>query len=85
VRACRKYRGEESCKRVLEGKPGGKRPLKCPRHRLEDNIKMDIQVVSWGGGAMDWFDLAQDRYSWLEFVKVAKNLQGSMKCGEKPD
>jgi len=34
---------------------------------------------------MDWFDLAQDRYSWLEFVKVAKNLQGSMKCGEKPD
>ena len=50
MRACRKYRGEESCKRVLEGKPGGKRPLKCPRHRLEDNIKMDIQVVSWGGG-----------------------------------
>ena len=28
---------------VLVGKPEGKRPLGRPRHRWEDNIKMDLQ------------------------------------------
>jgi len=28
--------------RVLMGKPEGKRPLGRPRHRWEDNIKMDL-------------------------------------------
>jgi hypothetical protein len=28
--------------RVLVGKPEGKRPLGRPRHRCEDNIKMDL-------------------------------------------
>jgi hypothetical protein len=31
--------------RVLVGKPEGKRPLGRPRHRCEDNIKMDLQEV----------------------------------------
>ena len=31
--------------RVLVGKPEGKRPLERPRHRWEDNIKMDLQEV----------------------------------------
>jgi hypothetical protein len=44
---------------VLEGKPEGKRPLGRPRHRWEDNIKMDLQEV--GGGRGDWMELAQDR------------------------
>jgi hypothetical protein len=30
---------------VLVGKPEGKRPLGRPRHRLENNIKMDLQKV----------------------------------------
>ena len=38
--------------RVLMGKPEGKRPLRRPRHRKEDNIKMDLQEV--GGGCEDW-------------------------------
>jgi hypothetical protein len=29
--------------RVLVGKPEGKRPLGIPRHRWEENIKMDLQ------------------------------------------
>jgi hypothetical protein len=35
---------------VLVGKPEGKRPLRRPRHKWEDNIKMDLQEVggSWG-------------------------------------
>ena len=35
--------------RVLVGKPEGKRPLGKPRHRWEDNIKMDLQEVGCGG------------------------------------
>jgi len=34
--------------RVLVGKPEGKRPPGRPRHRWEDNIKMDLQEVGWG-------------------------------------
>jgi hypothetical protein len=43
------------------GKPEGKRPLGKPRRRWEDNIKMDLQEVVFGG--MDWIDLSQDRES----------------------
>jgi hypothetical protein len=34
--------------RFLVGKPEGKRPFGRPRHRWEDNIKMDFQDVGWG-------------------------------------
>jgi len=45
--------------RVLVGIPENKRPLGRPRHRWEDNIKMDLQEVGCEG--MDWIKLAQDR------------------------
>jgi hypothetical protein len=48
--------------RVLVGKPEGKRPLGRPRHRWEDNIKMDLQEV--GCEAKDWIDVAQVRDRW---------------------
>jgi hypothetical protein len=41
--------------RILVGKPEGKRP----RCRWEDNIKMSLREIGWGG--MDWTELAQDR------------------------
>jgi hypothetical protein len=34
--------------RDLVGKPEGSRPLERPRHRWEDNIKMDLLDVVWG-------------------------------------
>jgi len=34
--------------RVLLGKPEGRRLLGRPRHRWEDNIKMDLQEVGCG-------------------------------------
>jgi hypothetical protein len=34
--------------RVLVRRPEGRRPLGRPRHRWEDNIKMDLQEVGWG-------------------------------------
>jgi hypothetical protein len=43
--------------RVLVGKPEGRRPLGRPRHRLENNIKMDRQEVGWRG--TDWIDMPQ--------------------------
>jgi hypothetical protein len=45
--------------RVLVGKPDGKRPLGRPRHRWEDDIKIDLQEVGYGG--MEWIELAQNR------------------------
>ena len=34
--------------RKLVGKPEGKSPLGRPRHRWEDNIKMDLREIRWG-------------------------------------
>jgi hypothetical protein len=33
--------------KVLVGKPEGKRPLKRPRHRREDGIRMDLGEIGW--------------------------------------
>jgi hypothetical protein len=54
--------------RVLVGKPEGKSPLGRPRHRWEDNMKMDLQEV--GCESTEWIDLAQDRDRWQAFVKA---------------
>jgi hypothetical protein len=35
---------------VLFEKPEGKRQLGKPRHRWENNIKMDLQEIGWGCG-----------------------------------
>jgi hypothetical protein len=32
---------------ILVGKLEGRRPLRRPRHRWEDNIKMDLTEVGW--------------------------------------
>jgi hypothetical protein len=59
--------------RVLVGKPEGIRPLGRPRHRWEDNMKMDLQEVGCCGG-MDWIELAQDRDRCRALVNVVMNL-----------
>jgi hypothetical protein len=67
-------RGEErGVHRVLVGKLEGKRPLGRPRHKWEDNIKMDVQEIGGGGG--DWMELAQDRDRWRTLVSTVKNLR----------
>jgi hypothetical protein len=35
--------------RILVGRPEGMQPLGGPRHRWEDNIKMDLREVGWVG------------------------------------
>jgi hypothetical protein len=37
---------------ILVGMPEGRRPLGRPRRRWEDNIKMDLREIGFGG--VDW-------------------------------
>jgi hypothetical protein len=59
--------------RALVGKLEGRRPLGRPRRIWEDNTKMDLRKVGWGG--MDWIDLAQDRDRWRALVNAVMNLR----------
>ena len=59
--------------KVLVGKLEGKRPLGRPRHRWEDNIKMDLLGV--GRGCVDWMELAQDRDRWQALVSTVMNFR----------
>jgi hypothetical protein len=59
--------------RILLGKPEGKRPLGRLRRRWEDNIRMDLRYIRWGG--MEWINLAQDRNKWRALVNTVMNLR----------
>jgi hypothetical protein len=59
--------------RVLVGRPEGKRPLGRPRHRWEDNIKMDLREIGIGG--VNWIQLAQDWVQWWACVNTVMNLR----------
>ena len=58
-------------RKVLVGKPEGKRPLGRPRRIWEDNIKMDLHEV--GRGSDDWMELAQDRDRWRALESTVMN------------
>ena len=45
---------------VLVGKPEGKRPLGKPRHRWEDNIKMDLLKVGGVETGWSWLRIGTD-------------------------
>jgi hypothetical protein len=57
--------------KILVGKPEKKRLFGRPRHRWEDNIKMDLQKV--GAGCGDWVVLALDRDRWRALVNAVIN------------
>jgi hypothetical protein len=62
-----------SAYRILVRTPEGRRPLGRPRRRWEDNIKMELKEVGWGG--VDWIDMAQDRDRWRAVVSAVMNLR----------
>jgi hypothetical protein len=74
-RTCGTYGGEEMCIRALVGTPEGRRPLGRSRRRWEDNIKIYLREVGWGGGGIDWINLDQDRYKWRALVNTVMNLR----------
>jgi hypothetical protein len=51
-RACcthgRRRRRKEECIQGFVGKFEGNRPLGRPKHKWQDNIKMDIRRLEWG-------------------------------------
>jgi hypothetical protein len=59
--------------RLLVGKPERKRPLGRPRCRWEDNTKMDLFEIGWGG--VDCIGLAQDRDKCRALVNAVMNLR----------
>ena len=65
--------------RVLLGKPEGRRPLKWPRRRWVDNIRMDPQEVVCG--YMDWIGLPQERDRWRTHVSAVMSLRVPWNAG----
>jgi hypothetical protein len=59
--------------RVLVQKPEGNRSLGRPKHRWEDNIKMNFHAAGYGG--MHWIELAQDSNRWQAPVNSVVNFQ----------
>jgi hypothetical protein len=64
---------ERGVYRVLVGRPEGKRPLRRPRRKWEDNIKMDLRGIGIDGA--NWIRLAQDRVQSRAFVITVMNLR----------
>ena len=70
---------ERGVYRVLVGKPEGRRPLRRPRRKWMDNIRMELKEV--GCGYMEWIGLAQDRDSWRTLVSAVMNLRVPWNAG----
>ena len=71
-RTCSTYGTIQKCIQSSMGKPEGKKPLGRPRHRWEDNIKMNLREVDCVPG--DWITLAEDRAQWRAYVWAVVNL-----------
>jgi hypothetical protein len=70
---------ERSVYRNLVRKPEEKRPLRRPKRRWRNNIKMDIRDV--GCGVIGWIDMAQERDWWRALVNAVMNLRVPQNAG----
>jgi hypothetical protein len=57
----------------LVGKPERRRVLRRLKRRWEDNIKMDLREIKWGG--VDWVYLVQDKDQWPALVNMEMNFR----------
>jgi len=57
--------------RVLVRRPERKINLGRPRHREDNNVKMDLQEVCWR--SMEWIYLAQNRDKWRALLNAVLN------------
>ena len=58
---------------MFTDKPTRKSPLGRPRHRSDDNIKIDfIEIVA---NTRNWIDLLQDRDYWKNLQNAALSFQ----------
>jgi hypothetical protein len=58
-RACSTHRVDEKLIQFFVGRPEGRRTHGSPRHRWEDNIKMDLNGIR--SEVVDWLHVTQDR------------------------
>ena len=54
-------------------KPTGRRLLRRPRQRREDNIIMNLKEIDVN--VRSWFDSSRDRGPWKYFVNEALNIR----------
>jgi hypothetical protein len=59
--------------KIVIRKLEGKKPLRIPRHRWKNNIRMDFREIGWEG--VDWMHLAQDRDQWRAVVNTIMNFR----------
>jgi hypothetical protein len=71
-RACSKHGEKRNACRVSVEKSEGNRPLGRPKRKWENNIKINVREIGWGG--TDWIHLAEDREEW----------RGSCEHGNEP-
>ena len=67
--------------RVLVVRPERNISVGRPRRIWENNIKMDLQQVGWGGGDMQWIDLARWKDRWRATVNAVMNLWAPKNVG----
>jgi hypothetical protein len=67
---CGMHGGGKCFYRILVGRPEVKRPLRRPRRRWEDNIKMDLREIGINGA--NGIRLAQDSVQWQAFVNTVR-------------
>jgi hypothetical protein len=72
-RACSTHEEKWNSYAVLVRKPEGSTPLGRSRRRWEDNIKMNLREIEYGG--MDWIYLPQDRDPWRALVNTIINIR----------
>jgi hypothetical protein len=65
---------ENKCRNLM-GKPEGKGKIGRLKRRPEDNIKLDLREIGWGGG--DWIEVDQDGEQWRALVNTVMSLRAA--------
>jgi hypothetical protein len=65
--------GKTNAYNIFVGKPEVEKPLRRPRRKWEDDIKMDLRDIVFGD--VDWIRLVQDRDRWWALVNTVMNLR----------
>ena len=72
-RSCGQNGKRRSVFKILINKPIGKRPLRRPKRRCEDNIRIDLKEI--GVNTRNWIASAQDRDCWRTLVNATLNAR----------
>jgi len=64
-------RGNDMCLQGLGVKRDGKKPTEKPRHRWENNIKLDLKEIDWV--VVDWIDMVHDKDKLRALVSMVMN------------